>query len=146
MGADLIGYICVGPKKISEAQAQAAEAKAWQVFQGLRNWWQGFLLPPEIERTLSLIQIDEPSELESLSFGDKGIKTATKDDIDALVDQIVGFWNDPMSRDSVNRWISDTEKVVFCGEASWGDEPDGHGYVMLKMVHVLNILNELGIH
>ncbi len=124
MGADLIGYMCIGPKKISEAQARAAEAKAWRIFQGLRTWYSkddepteptngitvlepasqttngvGINLvsngdvadpPPEIKRALSLVQIEEPYQLEYLRFGDnKDIETATKDDIDALVDEIV---------------------------------------------------------
>jgi hypothetical protein len=29
---------------------------------------------------------------------------------------------------------------------SWGDEPEGYGYQLLKMVHVLDILEPLGIH
>jgi hypothetical protein len=151
MGADLIGYMCIGPKKISKAQAQAAEEKAWQIFQGLRAWWKAVETeaesPPEIERALSLAQIDDPRELESLAFGeDKDIETATKEDIVALVDEIAGFWNDPCSRDVVDRLISDSEKVVFCGDMSWGDEPEGYGYRMLKMAHVLDILDELCIH
>jgi hypothetical protein len=153
MGADLIGYMCVGPKKISEAQAQAAEEKAWRIFQGLRTWWKAVETedtnhpkpPPEISDALDSAQIDESYKLELLSFGDKDIETATKNDIDALVDEIVGFWNDPGFRDTVDRWISDTEKVIFCGEMSWGDEPSGHGYGLLKMAHVLDILDELGI-
>jgi len=150
MGADLIGYMCLGPKKISEAQAEAAERRAWEIFQALKTWYgddEGEGEQPEILKGLGLGGVDEAYQLESLRFGgDADIATATKDDIDALVDEIVGFWNDPGSRDAVDRWISDTEKVVFCGDMSWGDEPDGYGYRLLKMAHVLDILEPLGIH
>ena len=149
MGADLIGDMCVGPIHIEEAQAKTAEKRAWEIVQALKVWYgddEGEGEQPELLKGLDLVDIDKPYHMESLDFGGADIKAATKEDIDALVGEIVGFWNDPSSRDSVDRWISKTEKVIFCGEMSWGDEPSGYGYRMLKMAHILNILGELGIH
>ena len=153
MGADLIGYMCVGPTLVTAEQKVAAKEKAWRVFLGMRAWWLAAEEnpspepPPEIIDVLDCCQIDEPHELEALRFGgDQDIETAGRQDVDGLVDEIVAFWNCPATRDSVCRDLSDDERVVFCGEASWGDEPDGSGYLLIKMAHILDILWELGIH
>lgn len=148
MGADLIGYMCIGPQHITGNQMAAAQVRAWDIFRGLREWYASEEnVRPEILDGLDLGGIDDPCELESLKFRSQDITSAVKVDIQALVAEIVQFWNDPnaSARDSVCRNISGTEKVVFCGEMSWGDEPSGYGYSLLKMVHVLDILEPLGI-
>ncbi len=151
MGADLIGYMCIGPKRITAAQKRAATARAKEIFKALRKWYaddeeSGTPEVPEILQGLELGGIEEPCELESLAFGNANFTVADKLHVEVVVARIVQFWNDPDSRDSVCRDISDTEKVVFCGDISWGDEPDGTGYYLLKMAHLLDILEPLGIH
>lgn len=148
MGADLIGYMCIGPKRITAAQKKAATKRAWEIFQALRAWYgddDGEGKRQEILDGLELGGIDETYQLESLEFHRANFTVADRIHIEATVAEIVQFWNDPDSFDSVCRDISDTEKVVFCGEMSWGDEPEGHGYQLLKMAHVLEILEQLGI-
>lgn len=39
MGADLIGYLCIGPKRITAAQKKAATKRAQEIFRALRKWY-----------------------------------------------------------------------------------------------------------
>ena len=56
-------------------------------------------------------------------------------------------WNDGCFRDMTCR--TDPEragrKIVVAGELSWGDEPDGGGYQMLKKAFGLGIAQQLGV-
>jgi hypothetical protein len=148
MGADLIGHMCVGPRRIARTRTRAAVKRAWEVFQALRRWHGATdgEDPPKGLEFLALCGIDEPWQLESLDFGKTGLNGVTKAHIGDLVGRIVSFWNDPDARDTVWRDISKMERVVFCGDSTWGDEPDGVGHSLLRMAHVLDILDPLGIH
>jgi hypothetical protein len=63
------------------------------------------------------------------------------------IQEFVAGWNDGCFRDLAVR--DDPEKpgrkVVVAGELSWGDEPDGRGYQMLKKAFGLGIAQRLGV-
>jgi hypothetical protein len=66
-------------------------------------------------------------------------------DIVDKVAKAVAFLDAPDLRDCASRNISDDEFVLFCGEMTWGDEPEGGGYQMLKSLFMLGIDEELGL-
>lgn len=63
------------------------------------------------------------------------------------VEAFVKGWNDGCFRDLSRREDPDSpgRKIVVAGELSWGDEPDGLGYQMLKKAFGLNIAQSLGV-
>jgi hypothetical protein len=71
----------------------------------------------------------------------------TPQDLAKEIQEFVAGWNDGCFRDLAFR--DDPEKpgrkVVVAGELSWGDEPDGRGYQMLKKAFGLTIAQSLGV-
>jgi len=93
----------------------------------------------------SLIQgvlVDWGQEVES-----EHVFTGTTQELCREVKEFVAGWNDGCFRDMSSRIAPDKprRKVVVAGELSWGDEPDGLGYQMLKKAFGLGIAQQLGI-
>jgi hypothetical protein len=72
---------------------------------------------------------------------------ATLDDLAKEVQAFVDGWNGGRFRDLVTREDprGPARKIVVAGELSWGDEPDGLGYQMLKKAFGLTIAQLLGV-
>lgn len=70
-------------------------------------------------------------------------------DVDELFTNIVDVWNDASVRDVATRIFHDNEgeryQVLFAGERTWGDTPDGLGYTTLNTVAELELLDALGL-
>jgi hypothetical protein len=77
----------------------------------------------------------------------KHIFLATLEDLAKMVQGFVDDWNKPSFRDMATRQDPDhpDRKVVIAGDMSWGDEPDGAGYQMLKRAFGLSIAQFLGV-
>ena len=71
----------------------------------------------------------------------------TLDDLAKAVQEFVAGWNDGHFRDLAFRIDPQKpgRKVVIAGELSWGDEPDGRGYQILKKAFGLGIAQLLGV-
>ena len=74
------------------------------------------------------------------------------DDIDFkkpedVVGKFADFWEGGAARDLSQRDDPDDRKqqIVVAGEMSWGDEPGGYGYQMLKMASQYGLLELFGI-
>lgn len=70
--------------------------------------------------------------------------------IEGLVKKVKDFatgWDDGCFRDLSYRVdpLKPSRKVVVAGELSWGDEPEGAGYQMLKEAFGLTIAQRLGV-
>jgi hypothetical protein len=72
---------------------------------------------------------------------------STPKDLAKEVRNFVDAWNDGCFRDLSYRMdpFHPRRKVVVAGERSWGDEPDGAGYQMLKKAFALTIAQRLGV-
>ena len=72
--------------------------------------------------------------------------TGTLGDLEEVREFAAG-WNDGCFRDMTCRMDPERagRKVVVAGELSWGDEPDGGGYQMLKKAFGLGIAQQLGV-
>jgi len=71
----------------------------------------------------------------------------TEQDIAAEVRGFVADWNEGRFRDLAYREdpTGRGRKVVVAGELSWGDEPQGRGYQMLKKAFGLTVAQRLGV-
>ena len=135
MDADLIGYLCIGPQKISNRRFLKAVETARETLMELKSWRDGGEMPEYLEDYGN--GIDDVKQLKSYI------------DINAdpydIVNEIVKFWENWNSRDCASRLLNKKEQIIFAGEMTWGDEPDGVGYKCLKRMFILGIDKELGI-
>jgi len=165
MGADLIGYFAIGPRKLDDARMNAAIAEADRRLHWLREA-QTVLGSPEpldherIRQLLStspyLLPDTELNEIESFDIDQLHTQLhqliGMIDDLDTLtgkaaVDRVIREWP-PYFRDSAS--IPDPESpdrvIVFAGELSWGDTPEGAGFRFLGETATLGIAETFGIY
>jgi len=73
--------------------------------------------------------------------------TAAPEELAKQVREFTAGWNEGRFRDLAFRIDPDkpSRKVVITGELSWGDEPGGLGYQMLKKAFGLGIAQSLGV-
>lgn len=133
MGADLIGYLVKGPRKISEAKWRKAEKEMLQRMELM--WTTHKLICPDCGKE---IDITDPDAV------DWGCPHCDSDAPRVLMDiddreAFDSFMKDmkkwpPQCRDTAMRGDPDDDKQVllFAGEMSWGDEPCGYGFDYLK--------------
>jgi hypothetical protein len=132
-----------GEDGLSEAD-QAAYAAAAATLEG-----ENCELPGEFERNPD--ESDEEfagccdEEVDRL-LGELGLGDAS---LPAFVEEFLEFWNGGGSKDSAGREVQcggETCRVIFAGEPSWGDEPDGHGYHLLKRAMLSGLSDLVGLH
>ena len=186
MGADLICYIALGPRKI-----RLGDRKAKQVARQVREYLDGCIAaaeqlllgrkdvpdprkePVDAKRSLTLLLAPSTSEtiprfgsvedlrshpeyqdLVKRTLADRGrdveaghVFGSGPEDLAKEVRDFVAGWNDGHFRDLSYRVdpLHPRRKVVVAGELSWGDEPDGVGYQMLKKAFGLTIAQRLGV-
>lgn len=75
------------------------------------------------------------------------IFVGTAEELGKAVREFAAAWNEGRFRDLAFRIDPDKpgRKVVVAGELSWGDEPSGLGYQMLKKAFGLGIAQRLGV-
>jgi hypothetical protein len=186
MGADLICYIAVGPKRISFDERKTLRlakevrkyldtciAAAEGVLLGRKDVRDPRQSPVEAKRSvtlhLALSEGDKTPKFRSLdrlrsspryqelvrgvlSDCDLDVEAAEVfagglQDLASVVRGFVDGWNDGCFRDLSSRPDPDKprRKIVVAGELSWGDEPEGAGYQMLKKAFALGIARRLGV-
>ena len=77
----------------------------------------------------------------------KHVFITTRKELAKIVKGFVDAWNKPNYRDMASRLDPDDRMrtVVVAGELSWGDEPEGKGYQLLKQAFGLGIAQSLGV-
>lgn len=139
MGADLVGYMIVIDRTLSIDEEEVVQkvletvsfAKKWCEDEDLLN---GNTFYPEAWHDLGY---DDSEYVE-------WIADLTEDKVRTIVNEVVDFLKDPVARDVCSRRVGD-ELVIFAGDTTWGDEPEGCGYAMIKQIFALNIASELGV-
>ena len=145
MGYDLIGYLVVGDKDLTPFK-EAATEQAKKVFALVHSASTKFI-DGALESPLS----EEEAQYFSAAFSDIDIEDypeMLKDKLDfiqaevaspeAFVKDFFYFWKYPDNRDTNYRYYNG-KQIVFSGAESFGDEPDGHGYQMLKLADMLGL-------
>jgi hypothetical protein len=97
---------------------------------------------PEYRGLVQGILADCDHEVES-----DQVFAGTPEELAKAVQEFAAGWNDGHFRDLTFRIDPERpgRKVVVAGELSWGDEPDGLGYQMLKKAFGLGIAQRLGV-
>jgi hypothetical protein len=139
MGCDLIGWMCIGPKEITDGQKDLAISRAARVVSLIKDWVENEEEPELPESLGHLVELDI-----DMSYQVEHFAEFSMDQIRSHVEEFTKFWTDPFCRDAVCRYYGD-KQIVFAGAATWGDEPEGYGYQAIKDAMILDILEPLGI-
>lgn len=151
MGAELIGWHAKGPTTLGgddrlKAVAAAAEIrritqivlKTFQQRRDAQTDEEEAKFPfPAVARNVDFLVEAWDNEEERL------MRRIAEMDVAGFVDTFIRWWNNGhQSYDTNSRWDpDDNDKVlVFAGASSWGDEPDGEGYTMLRDADRLGVL------
>lgn len=145
MGADLITYIMVGPKTVElTPEAHAAESARLDIL--LRDMQTVISSEPADEVADDIA--DEIADLYRESYEYlMACLVAEYPDGASFLDAAIEFWNNPFGRDANVREGCPTpdEKIVVGGDTSYGDEPEGSAYEMMRVMDRLRICDALGI-
>lgn len=161
MGADLIGYFAKGPRKLPKRDIPGAIAEADRRLAWLRKarpivetqppaavidlledcpW----LDPKQLKRKVD--EVDWIQLRDNIAYllntaGDIEDLTGEK-----LVRQFIQDWP-PEFRDSAHIVDPDCPRklIVFAGERTWGDPPEGAGFKLLSQAGILGIAPILGV-
>jgi hypothetical protein len=140
MGADLITFMLVGPERIELTKGKR---------QNILNFCQ--------ERVFAAQMV---SEGKATSKQEKMLNGLDECDIDNLssekpeeaLESFLSLWNDVDGgfRDTNSRYFrlgkGKRHQLLVAGDMSWGDEPDGAGYQIVKRANLLGLFPLLGIH
>ena len=153
MGADFISYCVFGPTELSVSKKVIKKAeKRFTKFVELACQLE------DLER--KIIDVDSrPVEAAAAAKELKHLKASMLEDVcdviwaaeykdnpKKLIDELYDIWHGG-SRDSSCRTLPGNKrrKVWFAGEMSWGDEPDGFGYLTMKRADMAGLLSIFGI-
>jgi len=144
MGADLVGYLVIVPNQISGDMVAAAVAKAVETCDLARTWLR--LEQSEDTKALDALKLPALWEHENLTPDDvEDLATMGEAECCKAVEETIDFLHSPDSRDCALRSIDEDRFALFCGEMSWGEEPEGDGYQLLKRLFLLGVDEALGI-
>ena len=160
MGADLIGYMVRGPVQFSAAAVKRAEGAAHKA-RALANAVLAHLDrreklpvgPTGLERevgaafdkgeVLSAFFPWLADEYETVAEARAEIVALAEATAETEVATFVAWWREG-ARDTVSR-VFGAKQVVFCGDMSWGEEPEGAGYETFKRASRFGITAALGV-
>jgi hypothetical protein len=170
MGADLIGYIVVGPKDLDKSpekkQALLAQAEkdkklideisALLTEKGLDDAdYEDQIAALSDEQRTYVEKINEYRESEGWFREEEDVNTLldwaeesfTPEATEGIIDDLFALWEGG-ARDAMSRELpGDPDRCILaCGELSWGDEPSGFGYQTLKKAERAGILDTYDIH
>lgn len=171
MGADLICYVAKGPRQFTKARHRAAERwlkVLWPTLKRANEQWEwdgtvkespaasqlrkvmrGLCLSEAKRHVTIWVGDSDPDDyyLEEVVSAHRWLKSAGNTTPTCFLKGFLDFWNRDAPRDTVKRSDPDDPKqqIVVAGEMSWGDEPGGYGYQMLKAADYLQLMPLLGI-
>ena len=135
MGAEQVGYLVKGPIRIPAGKIKAAVAACKRQRQALlKDAGEGATRGERSDAALSATgEFFDPEDIP------KNPSSAIR--------AFVAWWHCTEGRDTCSRVDTDDprQKLVYAGEMSWGDEPEGHGYQMLKRAFAWGFAEALGI-
>jgi len=144
MGADLVGYLVIAPNQISGDMVDAAVAQAVATCDLARTWLR--LEQTGNTEALEAFKLPALWEHENLAPDDVADLAAMGEaECRKAVEETIDFLHAPDSRDCALRSIDEDRFALFCGEMSWGEEPEGDGYQILKRMFLLGVDQALGI-
>jgi len=141
MGADLIGCLVKGPRELDRDRFELALGVAANVVGQATIAYELELADEPVERedfdALDNTFIDLEYDLERI----RGL------DPEDLLKALVSVWEEHDARDLATRFDpdDDDQQIVFAGEMSWGDDPEGFAYQTIRDADKLGMLDVFGI-
>lgn len=145
MGASLIGYLVKGPHELNtdEALTQAAIARAQAMLDQIAAW-ESAEIDDEREAFAAQYSISHEDFTDLISSQNESLtgKTAAE-----MVNDFIEFWPGEDCRDACVRPDPDSpgKVIIFAGEMSWGDEPQGEAFKQLQRAELLGLYSVFGI-
>jgi hypothetical protein len=135
MGAEQIGYLVKGPVKIQAGKIKAAVRACLRHRQSL--------LADTGKSATQSQRCDAALSATGEWFDPQDIP----DNPEPIIREFVEWWHCVEGRDTCSRQDPDDkrQKLVYAGEMSWGDEPQGYGYQKLKQAFAWGYAEALGI-
>ena len=135
MGADQIGYLVKGPRKINPARIKAAARACLKT--------RAAILKDVSDNANRGERQEAAYALTSEYFDPEDIP----ENPEQAIREWIEWWTHQDSRDTCSRSDPDNprQQLVYAGEMSWGDEPSGRGYQMLKKAFAWGFAEALGI-
>jgi len=151
MGANLIGYLVKGPRTLDVSKQDKAVDRVLRVLEVCKKYNDWAENPDnigeeydfsELDGLVDLADAEEVFDLADIVIG----FPATKESAEKIVNDLIYNWP-PRARDVVCKIDPDDENqvIVFCGDMSWGDEPEGIGYQMLKDGFMFGVWSLFGV-
>ena len=135
MGREQVGLLPKGPVKITARQIKAAVRACKRHRQELLN-----------DAGAGATQ-DERCDAAESETGERFDPLVIPEDPTQAIREFVDWWHDLDCGDSCSRIDPDDpqQKIVYAGDMTYGDEPDGYGYQMIKKGHSWGFTEALGI-
>jgi hypothetical protein len=155
MGADLITFILIGPKKL-EPLPSHRESVVRRVMDKRKAALEGACRGLAEARGLSPEQLRQTADFEDAledflrneGGGEECLVHLTPEEVRKTLDALVALWNDGSARDLDWRLWKDgrkTRRLVVAGDMSYGDEPDGYAFQLFKKAQGMGLMAALGI-
>lgn len=137
MGMELVGYLVKGPTEPDFGDDN--KSRFLKVIENLREWAWSVNRGDPIQLghwELKYTDVDQYCDTDELMVIDG----------DLLWDNLRGLWSNG-SRDCQSRLdpINKRHTIMFCGDMTWGEPPEGMGYETLKWAHKTGLLEILKI-
>lgn len=141
MGAGLVGYLLKGPRRLDRDRFDLARGVAANVIGQATVARAAELADECFVRSDFDALADETIDL------DCDLERIASIDVDEVLASLISVWEEHGDRDLAVRFDPDDEdrQIVFAGEMSWGDEPDGSAYRALREADQLGLLEIFGI-
>lgn len=157
MGSSLIGYMVRGPRVLNQEALDRAQHVLETRISHLREAYDLYepTMVADGDGESDEAQLDNLEDVFQAYFPDAdwgfyGVELVTAvEEILAtspaeLVGDLKALWAGSNASDCAYRDYGD-ERVMFCGDGTWGDEPDGVGYATLSKSVQLGLAKLLGI-
>lgn len=128
----MIGYLVKGPVSIEgKSEAAIAAALAWNEL---------------LQDAATGAEDIDPAVVEALDASGQEVEDLLVTDPAKFVADFIEFWANG-ARDANSRTDPDdpTQLLVFAGEGTWGGEPEGYGYKLIRDAERCGILAAFGI-
>lgn len=161
MGADLICFIAKGPVKVNKRSQMKAVKRATKIIELAKELVR---VAKKFDREEDLTDAEaklyndgildpllsgfqDQEQYSSLDEAVENLETLAGFEPNTEVSEFVRYWLTNAARDTNSRIDPDDnkQKIVVCGELSWGDAPEGEGYLKMRYGYWLDIPQSLGI-
>lgn len=140
MGSNQVGFLMKGPRDLTPNRPKAI-ARAMQILKMVDEGIEAGEPSKELQEHLNWAGLDEIDELYD-KFTDWKLV-----DVEKMVDRVMDLWEKRDVSDAYSRYDPDdnTQLLMWVGDSTWGDPPQGPGYTLINDAHDLDIVHALGI-